>query len=310
MAAFFTVADKLMMVFLLIVVGYTARRLNIIDDNFVDKLSGFLVKIVVPLFLMHSLQLEYEPELLKRGLTVFACCIFMHIIGLIVGLITSKPLKIERDGMSSWIFGCMFPNIGFMGIPVIALVLGGDSVFYCAFASFAFNLLAYTLGVYIIIRYSGTSGAKLPLKRILLAPANIGTVIGLIFFVLEIKIPSSILGTMDMVGGMITPLAMIYIGAVLVRSGLKKAFSNKMSYAIAFFRLIFMPLAGYIILSPFIHDNIALGVVILGLSTPLGAFCAILAGEYGGNTELVSEYTVVTTVLSLLTMPFFALLFT
>lgn len=49
-----------------------------------------------------------------------------------------------------WVFSCMFANIGFMGVPVISMIFGGNSVFYCAFATAAFNLASYTLGIWII----------------------------------------------------------------------------------------------------------------------------------------------------------------
>lgn len=309
MEALLTVADKLLMIFLLLVIGFVARKWNVVDDPFVDKLSSFLVNIVVPFFLISSLQMSYTFDLLKRGIVVFLCCILMHFVGFLVGLLTSKLFRFQRSKMAVWIFSCMFANVGFMGIPVIAVVLGGDSVFYCAFACFAFNVLVYTVGVVIFCAFSDNKEVKLPIRKILLAPANIGTLIGLILFVSNIKLPGFISGTIGMVGNMVSPLAMIYIGAVLSRMSIAEAFQDKWAYVISIFRLILLPLLGYLLLKPFITDRLVLAVVILGLSTPIGAFCAILAGEYGGDKELISKYILVTTLLSIFTMPFIALLF-
>lgn len=309
MEALLTVADKLVMIFLLLVVGFVARKWNVVDDPFVDKLSSFLVNIVVPFFLISSLQMTYDFDLLKRGIVVFLCCIFMHFIGFLIGLLSSKLFRFKRSKMAAWIFSCMFANVGFMGIPVIAVVLGGDSVFFCAFACFAFNVLVYTVGVIIFCLFSDHTEVKLPLRKIFLAPANIGILIGLLLFVSNIKLPGFLGGTISMVGNMVSPLAMIYIGAVLSRMSIIEAFRDKWAYLLSVFRLILLPLLGYVLLKPFISDRLVLGVVILGLATPVGALGAILAGEYNGDTELISKYILVTTLLSIFTMPFIALLF-
>ena len=309
MVALLTVADKLLMIFLLLVVGYIARKWNVVDDPFVDKLSSFLVNIVVPFFLVASLQITYTPDLLKRGIVVFVCCMLMHFVGFLLGIISGKLFRFENSKMGVWIFSCMFANIGFMGIPVIAVILGGESVFYCAFACFAFNILSYTVGVIIFCVFSENKKVKLPLRKILLAPANIGTMIGLFLFITNIKIPGFLSGSISMVGDMVSPLAMIYIGAVLSRSSILEAFKDKWVYVMSVFRLILLPLLGYVILSPVVQDKLVLGVVILGLATPIGAYCAILAGEYDGDTQLTTNYILVTTLLSIFTMPFIALLF-
>ena len=71
-----------------------------------------------------------------------------------------------------------------------------------------------------------------------------------------------------MVGDMIAPLAMIYIGAVLGRMPLREMIYDRWAYVISFIRLIVVPLTAYLILRPFITDQLVLGVVIVGLSTP------------------------------------------
>ncbi len=309
MEAIITVADKLLMVFLLLLIGYLARKTNVVDDAFVDQLSSFLVNIIVPLFQISALQTEFTPELLHRGIIVFVCCVIMHFVGFFVGIISAKIFRFRRDKMAVWIFSCMFANIGFMGIPVIAVVLGGDSIFYCAFASFAFNILSYTLGITIFCVFSEKQEIKLSPKKIFLAPANVAIAFGLVLFVLDIRLPDFLGGTASMVGNMVAPLAMIYIGAILSRTSILDAFRDKWAYVISLFRLIIIPLLGYFLLRPFIKDILALGVVVMGLATPIGVYCAILAAEYGGDTQLTSRYTLVTTVLSIFTLPFFALLF-
>ena len=51
MEVFITAVNKLIIIFLLVLIGCFAKKKDIIDDCFIDKFSGFLTKIVVPCFI-------------------------------------------------------------------------------------------------------------------------------------------------------------------------------------------------------------------------------------------------------------------
>lgn len=168
MEVFITAVNKLIIIFLLVLIGCFAKKKDIIDDCFIDKFSGFLTKIVVPCFIISSMQLSYTPELLQKGIVVFVTCMIMHIWGMLVGFGTGKLFRVPHMNLGIWVFSCMFANIGFMGVPVISMIFGGNSVFYCAFATAAFNLASYTLGIWIIGRYGdGSHPVEISLRQLL-----------------------------------------------------------------------------------------------------------------------------------------------
>ena len=107
----------------------------------------------------------------------------------------------------------------------------------------------------------------------------------MILFIGNIQLPEAIGGTVEMVGDMIAPLAMIYIGAVLGRMHLKEMIYDRWAYVISIIRLIVVPLTAYLMLRPFITDQLVLGVVIVGLSTPIGAYCAICSSSMVPNEK-------------------------
>ncbi|WP_317856129.1 AEC family transporter [Chakrabartyella piscis] len=310
MGAVLTVLDKLMIMFMLLVTGYVCRKKQVLSNEFMDGISGFLTKIVIPCFMIDALQIDFTAQLFHDGMVVFVTCIIMHLMGFVVGLLSAKAFSLSKSAKGIWIFSCMFANIGFMGVPVIALIFGGNSVFYCAFASFAFNITAYTLGVVILNGCSEKEDKKaIDFAGLLKAPVNSMTILGLILFVFRIKLPSFIGDSMEMVGSMLSPLAMMYVGTVLGKLSFKEAITEKWAYVLSVFRLVVMPLLAYLILKHFIHDTLILGVIIIGLSTPVGALCAIIAAEYDADVELASKYIFTTTVLCIFTMPMFFLLF-
>ena len=66
MGVFVTAINKLIIIFLLVLIGCFAKKKDIIDDCFIDKFSGFLTKIVVPCFIISSMQLSYTPDMLQN----------------------------------------------------------------------------------------------------------------------------------------------------------------------------------------------------------------------------------------------------
>ncbi len=310
MEAILTVLNKLTIMFLLLLIGYFCRKKKIFKDGFMEDFAGFLTRIIIPCFVISSLQIEYTWELFQKGVLVFFVCVMMHLWGMVVGWFSFRICKVPEGAKGIWIFSNMFANIGFMGLPVIAMIFGGNSVFYCTFATFAFNITSYTLGAVVLQRYSGNPDTgKVNMRKLLQAPVNVATVLGVLCFVLNIRLPGPMKDTVSMVGGTLSPLAMIYIGGLLGKFDFKETLTEKSAYHLSFFRLIFIPLSSYILLKLFIQDQLILGVIVVGLSTPIGAFCAILAAEFGGDEALASKYIFVSTVLCIFTMPFFFMLF-
>ena len=310
MEAIFTVLDKLTIMFLLLLIGYFCRKKKIFRDGFMEDFAGFITRIIIPCFIISSLQIEFTPELFQKGAFVFIVCVIMHVWGMVVGWASFRILKVPQQAKGIWIFSNMFANIGFMGLPVIAMIFGEESVFYCTFATFAFNIMSYTLGAVVLEKCSDNpQGGRVSWKKLLKAPVNVATVVGILLFALNIRLPGPMRDTVKMVGGTLSPLAMIYIGGLLGKFNFKETLTEKWAYPLSFFRLIFIPLSSYILLKPFIQDQLILGVIVVGLSTPIGAFCAILAAEFGGDEALASKYIFVSTVLCIFTMPLFFMLF-
>ena len=199
-----------------------------------------------------------------------------------------------------------------MGWPVMAAVFGGDAVFYATFANMAFSVYAYTFGVWLMQTTGRRADYGVKNRHVirdnLLTPINAGILIGLILFFTQLTLPSSIGTAVDAIGGMTTPLAMMYVGTILARSPLQEVLSDRRVYLCSLARLIIIPMLVFICARPFITDPLIYGVLVIGHAMPVAGYCVIYAGAYNNDTVLASKLISVTTLLSVITIPVIAML--
>jgi len=307
MTAFFTVMEKLITLFLYILIGYAIRKKNIVDEHFAGGLIKLLMNVCIPALVISTFQTQYSPELLKQGALIYVASLVIYAISIAIGVISAKAFKIDFASTGVWIFAVMFPNHCFMGWPVMSAIFGKEALFYAAFANLGFSTFAYTYGVYIISKHANHKGSY-SLKDMLVTPVNISILIGIILFAKGISLPLSIGGAVSGLGNTTTPLAMIYCGMLLSTSSVRDVFGDKRVYAVSVLRLILIPMLVYFTAGIFIKDRLVYSVLVIGHSMPVAGFCALFAGEYGGDAVLASKFIFISTMLCIITIPLFAML--
>lgn len=247
--------------------------------------------------------------MLSNGVSLFAAALIIYAASFVLGVITAKIFKIKRDQKGIWIFMVMFSNNLFMGFPVIEAVLGSEALLYAAFLNIPVQIVMFTFGVQLIVKYGAKEGVKVSAVKRLISPLNIAMAIGLVLFVTGIKLPSSVSAAISGISGTITPLAMIYIGMVMSNSKIFEAFSDWKVYVVSFIRLILVPVAIYVLGKNIMNDFMVFAVVVLSFGMPCSGNAPTFAGEHGGDVDFAGRLTFVSTVLCLVTIPFIGLLF-
>ena len=312
MSALFTVASRLITLFIYVIIGYIISRRKIVSQEFTNGISKFLMTVILPCMIISTFQTPYTTEKLAKAGMVFAVSLVIFGLSILIGYLTYYLFHIEKEAKGVWIYAVTFPNHAFMGWPVMAAVFGGDAVFYATFANMAFSVYAYTFGVWLMQTTGRRAdyGAKNRhvIRDNLLTPINAGILIGLILFFTQLTLPSSIGTAVDAIGGMTTPLAMMYVGTILAKSPLQEVLSDRRVYLCSLARLIIIPILVFICAKPFITDPLIYGVIVIGHAMPVAGYCAIYAGAYDNDTVLASKLISVTTLLSVITIPVIAIL--
>ena len=110
-----------------------------------------------------------------------------------------------------------------------------------------------------------------------------------------------------MIANMNTPMAMMVAGINIAQADLKHTFKKARLYWLSFVKLIVMPmvLIGLFYFLPV--DNVIKTVMILASSCPVGVTGSLFALRYGKDAVYASELFAMSTLLSIITVPFMML---
>ena len=198
-------------------------------------------------------------------------------------------------------------NTGFIGIPVIKALYGTNALFYAAIVEFANDIFLFTIGVLLIQMSAGVSLKIRPLD--LLSPGLVGVIVGIVMFIMDFRLPDLLGGSIEMIGNATTPLTMFSIGFQLGSIRLKEFFKEWQVYAVLFVKLMIVPAITVIILM-ILSEEIALleKVIIILFAMPIASVASIFSQQYKGEVEFATKSVLLSTVLSLVTVPIFAIL--
>lgn len=291
------VLNQALIMFMLILTGAVCFKLKLLSQETVSQISGLVLKVVNPIVILMAYQREFKPELVKNlGLT-FILSIVSYFIAMAVAYLAIR----NKEGRETVIerFSCIYSNCGFMGIPLVQAMFGYEGVFYLTAFLTIFNALVWSHGV---MQMSGEKSLK-SMIRVLRSPAIIAIIIGMILFCSRITLPALLAETLEMIGNLNSPLAMIVAGATIIQTDLLRVFRKPRVFYVCFLKLLLIPLLTVFAFLLFPFDKTVEMTVLAATAAPSAAICTMQCLNYHRNAAYASELFGVTTLFSIATMP-------
>lgn len=293
-------AEQIVQLFLILLMGYIIVKTKLLRPEDSRSISVVMVYVVTPCVIINAFQVEYTPQVMGGLLYSFAFAGAAHLLFLLIARVLARPLRldvIERAVI-------VYTNAGILVIPLVNALLGADYVIYsCAFIVIQ-QILIWTHCRSLLC---GTSGMEW--RKILLNVNIIAIAIGCALFLLRIELPDFINQTLDTTGSMLGPLGMLLAGMVIADTPLARLFTAPRGYLAAALRLLFCPLLTVLLFraigaAELIPDgkNILM-TVYLACITPACATVTSLAQLYDRDAAHSSALYVLSTLLSIVTMP-------
>ncbi len=306
---FSIIITQIVKMLLILFVGILCSRLNLIDDHANKGLANLLLLVVNPIVTFMAMQADYEPELVTGLLISFALAIATHLL-----MIPVANLLIKKEGNSDCAierFAVIYSNCGFFGIPLVQSILGSEGVLYLTAYMTVFNVFSWTHGLGLMTQDSSekqstsvAASAKTLLKN-LCTPMIFACTIGLILFALQIKLPNILSDTLDIIGNMNTPLAMIIAGVSVAQTNIFDILKNRRIYLVTFAKLLIMPAIVFVILLLVKVDSTVAYTILVASACPCAATGTAFALKYQKNYAYSSEIYAFSTLCSLVTIPAF-----
>ena len=299
--------QQMIIMFLLMSVGFVGSKIGMITEETSKRLSAIVVNIANPAMILVS---GISDERMEGRELLSLTVVILAIYAVLLLLAYLLPVLLRVDPKSRGVYQAMtvFSNIGFMGYPIIAALYGSSAVLYGALYSIPFNILIYTFGVSALRKKeNGAEKKKLSLKEVL----NIGvimSIISLILYLWQIRVPGFLTDTLSYLGNLTAPLSMMVIGASMTSISLRELFTDVRLLLFSLIKLLLIPVFGMLLIRQVVTNEVICGVFMIMLATPAGSMTAMLAQEYDGDYETASRGVTLTTLLSVITMPVVSLL--
>ena len=294
------VFQTMLKLFLLLILGFVLFKCHIFDEYTNKKISALIVNVASPMLIISSIA-GVEGSNKSIVFLMIGAGILMYIGFIILGKIINRIFPFPKK---DWpVYECMvvFANTGFMGYPVLLDVFGQEAVFYASLIHMAFNFFVYTYAIRCLTK-GDDSEFKLNFKQ-LLTPGIILIFVGIFIYLFDIQLPSVLMDTINSVGSLTAPLSMMMIGSSLAVYPIKDSFTDWRSYVFAFVRLMIVPFVTMIMCRLLHIDAYYANITIITNAMPVGSMVLMLATQYNANVKIVTRNIVVSTLLSVITIP-------
>ena len=294
------VFQTMLKLFLLLILGFVLFKCHIFDEYTNKKISALIVNVASPMLIISSIA-GVEGSNKSIVFLMIGAGILMYIGFIILGKIINRIFPFPKK---DWpVYECMvvFANTGFMGYPVLLDVFGQEAVFYASLIHMAFNFFVYTHAIMCLTK-GDDSEFKLNFKQ-LLTPGIILIFVGIFIYLFDIQLPSVLMDTINSVGSLTAPLSMMMIGSSLAVYPIKDSFTDWRSYVFAFVRLMIVPFVTMIMCRLLHIDAYYANITIITNAMPVGSMVLMLATQYNANVKIVTRNIVVSTLLSVITIP-------
>lgn len=299
-------AKKILSLFLIMAMGAALVRTKILKAEESKSISVVTLYLVVPCVIISAFQIDYTEEIRNGLLLALAAAVIVHIVLIVLTEILGKIFHWDPVEKASAIYS----NAGNLIIPIVTTLLGKEWVIYTsAFLSVQLFLLWSHCKMILCGEKS------IDLKKIITNVNMIAVLVGVVFFICQIHLPSVVQDSIDTVASMVGPASMIVTGMLIGSMDLKKLLSFKRLPIMVFVCLIAYPLFILLILK---YSGLArlvpegetiLLITLLATITPSASSITQMAQVYGRDADYASAINVATTLFCIVTMPLLVLIY-
>ncbi len=292
-----------------------ATRVGWLPQAAIGGLNSFVLFFALPCMLFRFGSATPIGQLLDVPLALTYLALQLVLLAFIVAVTRS-----ERIDWNNAAFGALvtiFPNTGFMGVPLLVALLGAQAAGPVIVTITVDLVVISSLGI-AVSRLGESGGARSALvqalKGVLKNPMPWAILSGAVFSAYGLALPSVAQRTVGLLADAASPVALFTIGAVLARSQIMartdatEAVLWRDVLPLAAIKLVLHPLAVLLagvaaIQAGLPISKFALTVATLAAALPSASNVSLLAERFGANNGRIARIILVSTAAAFFTFP-------
>lgn len=285
--------------FLMVIIGMILTKRGMLTDAGRKSLTDITINLLIPCNMLAAF-LQADHGMMGQMLTVMLVSLVIQIVQFTLSKILFRGM--EEGKKSVMRYGTMVSNAGFLGNPMVEGMYGHDGLLLASVFLVPVRLFYWTVGLACFVKVD----KKNVIKTALTHPCILSVLIGLLYMFFPIPLPTFLTRTITSFSSAMTPVTMLIIGAILAEVDLRTIFSKETVW-MSILRLFILPamvLLG-VKLAGLPHLMSSVSVILIAM--PVATTTAILAARYDRDYQFATKTVVLSTILSLFTIPIWSL---
>ncbi|MCA0985241.1 AEC family transporter [Halobacillus yeomjeoni] len=291
MAIFFQVVLPVILVFF---AGFVLQKVLKLE---IKSISTVALYIMLPCLVFETF---YDATFDRDYLMMVVFSILLLFAIVLINKVAAKLLNYDTPTESGLILSTAFMNAGNYGAPIVLFAFGEEGFVYSVSFLVLQQIVMNFFGVYYAAK--GSAGISMAVKTVLKMPPTHAVWLALLFKYMNVPISENLMSSIQLVGNATIPTVMVLLGMQLANITVKNLSWDKISYA-ASLRLIGSPLIAWGLTVILPMGDMMANVLIISAAMPSAATTTMYAVQFDSKPDLVSSITLITTVLSIITIP-------
>ena len=240
---------KYFVLFAILFTGWFLRKINFIDDHMNNSINKLIVYFAYPCMIVHNIGgIDMSPSVIRQFLITFVISTAMFYLYGAVAFAYAKARKYPADISNVAEFAMALPNNGFMGFPVALIFFGETGLLLMLAHNAAMNIFIFTYGIKLMKRNMTGQKKMTPnivlraVFRFIMNPNILALIIGFLFALFRGGVPEALDEYLLYIGGISTPMAMIFIGSSLSHYSLIETIKDRRSVEASAVKVLPLPL--------------------------------------------------------------------
>lgn len=305
-----TVFIKVMVIFAMIAAGFVANRVGVLPKESSKYLSALLVDVTTPCLALSSIaSQEMTRETWRASSEVVIGSVIYFIVAAVIAYIFVRMLRYEpaqdRGVLAVTITSA---NTGFMGFPVSKAIFGDKIFFLFIIQNIILNIYIYSGAIVQMNQGNAKEISLSKLAKAMVNPCMCATAVGIFLMVTGTRMPAPMMDFFKTMGDSTIPISMIVVGLQLGSSDLKAVFKNTKLTLASLANVILMPLLTLIAVWFLPITDASKLTLIFAAAFPSAVLPVAIAEMEHKNAALMSQGVSLTTLMSMVTLPAWAIL--
>ena len=298
------IADLILPVFAVIITGWIVGYTGYLSRALSEALIHFAYNIAMPALLIVTIAQESAHSLINwRFLVAFGggSLLCFVLVFAVMSVTVSRSLRSRTmHGMAA-----SMTNTGFVALPVLQAIYGQRAVLPAAIATVFVAVVMFPTAVILLElgRRDAHASRTVPMvtvKHVVLNPMVLSTLIGMLWSVVDLRMPGPVTAYFAILADALTPCALFAIGLGLSIDGLRANIGQASLLSVV--KLVIMPLIVYGLSMSLGLDPLYTIAAVICAAVPTAKTVYILAGEYRCEEMMVASTVSMTTLASVISL--------